>query len=117
MQANDAPVILAVNGEEAPMGTCFTTTDWHIKDGSQEAFLERWTTWLNWTRETQGGLVSARLVADEADPQHLVSVGEWTDFAARQQWADDPRFLEFCLPCLELCDDMQGGQYEVKVGI
>ncbi len=69
-------------------GTCFSTTDWHLKDGKQAEFVDRWTTFLKWTR-----LETARLVADEANPRHFVSVGEWRDSAARQAWADEPRFL------------------------
>jgi quinol monooxygenase YgiN len=102
---------------EAYMGTFFSTTDWRLKESGHDAFVGRWTSWLTWTRETQPGLVWARLVADEADPLHLVSVGEWTDSDARQKWADDPLFVEFWLACLELCDDMQSHAFEVKVSI
>ena len=96
------------------MGSCFSTTDWRLKNGQELAFTERWMAFLEWTRETQEGFESARLVADEADPHHFLSVGEWRDSTARQAWADDPRFSELCMPCVELCDDMQGSQYEVK---
>jgi heme-degrading monooxygenase HmoA len=99
------------------MGTYFSTTHWHLKDGKQEEFIERWTIFLNWTRETQDGLEAARLVADEEDPRHFLSFGEWRDSAARQAWQDAPRFIELLMPCLEVCDDMQGSQYEVKVTI
>ena len=57
--------------EEALMGTCFSTTDWHLKDGQEMAFADHWTAFLKWTRETQEGFESARLVADEADPPSL----------------------------------------------
>ena len=70
-----------------------------------------------WTRETQEGLEISRLVTDEADPRHFLSVGEWSDSAARQAWQDEPRFLELFMPCLEICDDMVSSQYEVKVTI
>jgi quinol monooxygenase YgiN len=100
--------------EEALMGTCLSTTDWHLKDGQEEAFADRWTAFLKWTR-TQDGFESARLVADEADPHHYLSVGEWRDSTSRQAWSDEPRFLELCMPCIELCDDVQSSQYEVKV--
>jgi heme-degrading monooxygenase HmoA len=103
------------NDEEALMGACFSTTDWHLKDGQQEVFVDRWTTFLKWTRETQEGFERARLVADEANPHHFLSVGEWRDSTARQAWADEPRFLELFMPCLEVCDEVQGSQYDVKV--
>src|SRR5665213_2933259 len=103
--------------EEALMGTCFSTTDWHLKDGQEKAFADHWTAFLKWTRETQEGFESARLVADETDPHHFLSVGEWRDSTSRQAWADEPRFLELFMPCLELCDDVQSSQYEVKLSL
>ena len=99
------------------MGKCFGTTIWQVKDGKQEEFVERWTTFLNWTRETQDGLKAAQLVADEEDRQRFLSVGEWRDSAARQAWQDTPRFMELVMPCLEVCDDVQSSQYEIKVTI
>ena len=57
------------------MGTCFSTTDWHLKDGQEEAFADHWTAFLEWTRETQQGFESARLVADDTDSHHFLSVG------------------------------------------
>ncbi len=97
------------------MGTCFSTTDWHLKDGQEEAFADHWTAFLEWTREAQEGFESARLVADDTDSHHFLSVGEWRDSTSRQAWADQPRFLELFMPCSELCHDVQSSQYEVKV--
>lgn len=97
------------------MGTRFSTTDWQLKDGREEAFVDHRTTFLKWTRETQEGFEGARLVADEADPRHCLSVGEWRDPTARQAWADEPRFSELFMPCLELCDDVLSSQVEFKV--
>lgn len=99
------------------MSNCFSTTSWQVKDGKQEEFVVRWTTFLNWTRESQAGFNAAQLVADEADRQSFLSVGEWRDAAARQAWQDAPQFMELFMPCLELCDDVQSSQYEIKVTI
>ena len=99
------------------MGKCFTTTNWRIKDGERDTFIDRWTAFLAWSRATHEGLEFVRLVADEADPLHFLSVGEWHDAAARQAWAEDPQFMEHFMPCFEACNDMQGDQFEVKVVI
>ena len=97
------------------MGARFSTTDWHLWDGHERAFADHWTAFLEWTRETQEGFERARLVADEADPHHFISVGEWRGSTSRQAWADEPRFLGLFMPCLELCDDVQNSRFEVKV--
>lgn len=76
------------------MGTCFSSTDWLVKDGKQEEFIARWTSFLTWTRETQDGLERVSLVVDITDPCRYVSLGEWRDPADRQAWQDDPRLLE-----------------------
>jgi len=101
--------------EKTFMGSCFSTTDLHLKDGQETAFTDRWTAFLQWTQETHEGFESARLVIDVADSLHLLSVGEWRDSASRQAWANEPRFLELIMPCLELCDDVQSSQFEVKL--
>ena len=95
------------------MGTCISINHWHLKNGQGDAFVDHWTALLKWTR-TQDGFESARLVADEADAHHFVSVGECRDSTARQAWSDEPRYLELGMPCVELCDDMQSREYEVK---
>jgi heme-degrading monooxygenase HmoA len=97
------------------MGTCFSTTDWHVKDGQEIGFADRWKAFLQWTQETQLGFESARLVTDESDSLHFLSVGEWRDSVSRQAWAGEPRFLELIMPCLELCDDVQSNQFEVTL--
>ena len=99
------------------MGKCFSTTSWQVKDGKQEEFVGRWTTFLNWTRETQDGLIAAQLVADEQDRQRFLSVGEGHDSTARKAWQEAPQFMELFMPCLEVCDDVQSSQYEIKVTI
>jgi heme-degrading monooxygenase HmoA len=50
----------------------------------ENAFTDRWTAFLKWTQETQEGFEGARLVADEADPHHFLSVGEWRVSTDRQ---------------------------------
>jgi heme-degrading monooxygenase HmoA len=99
------------------MSKCFSTTNWQVKEGKQEEFIKRWTNFLNWTRETQDGLEAAQLVVDVEDPRRFVSVGEWRDSVARQAWQEAQRFTELFMPCLEVCDNMQGSQYEIKVTI
>jgi heme-degrading monooxygenase HmoA len=70
------------------------------EDSQQEEFVDRWTMFLKLTREIRDGFEGARLVADEENPRHSLSVGEWRDSLVRQAWADEPRFL-----CLEACDE------------
>jgi len=107
--------IVEISDKEALNGTCFSTTDWHLKDGQERTFVDHWTALLKWS-ETQEGFESARLVADEADPRHFLSVGEWRDPTAQQAVGASPRFMQLFMPCLELCDDdVQNARYEVKV--
>jgi heme-degrading monooxygenase HmoA len=86
---------------------------WKVKDGHGDAFVESWTTLIEWTR-TQDGFESAQLVADEADAHHFISVGEWRDSKARQAWSEQPNYLELGMPLAELLDELQSHQCEVK---
>jgi len=83
----------------APRARSQPTEHLQSLSAGQEEFIERWTTFLNWTRETQDGLEAAQLVVDGENPLRFVSVGEWRDSAARQAWAEAPRFTELFMPC------------------
>jgi len=83
-----------------------------VREGAEDEFVSRWTDFLGWTRETQPGLVSARLLRDEQDPRHFVSFAEWQDPGARDGWRQRPEFSAKFAACRELCDEFYGSDYE-----
>ena len=89
----------------------FSSGDWHVRAGSEDAFIVAWRDFLTWTRDTAPGFVSARLVRDAGDASHFVSVGEWESTAAAAAWMTLPDFSAKYGACAALCEQARGGRY------
>ena len=99
------------------MGNVFASGNWHVTEGKEDAFVEAWTRFLSWSRDTQPGLTYARLIRDESDRGHFVSFAEWSDSAARDGWRKNEQFMQLFGACRQLCNDFQGGDFEGSVSI
>jgi heme-degrading monooxygenase HmoA len=95
----------------------FASGHWQVQKGKEEEFIQRWTDFLKWTRETQSSLVGANLIQDEQDPSHFLSFAQWEDEGGRVAWREDPMFGEKLSACRALCEDFRGGDYERVVAI
>ena len=91
--------------------------DWYVKAGNEEAFVARWLEFLQWTKANAPGYLGARLLRDGEDPQHFVSIGEWTSHETRQAWRGLPDFPKYMGPCRALCDDMRGVNYDLAASV
>ena len=94
------------------MSDHFASGNWHVKEGKEAEFIERWNEFLQWTRKTQPALVSASLIRDVADSKHFVSFAEWQDTAGRDTWRNDPEWSPHMMACRELCEDFYGNDFE-----
>lgn len=101
----------------AAMTEPFASGDWHVTEGKEEEFVERWTAWLLWTRETQPSLVEVSLIQDQGDARHFISFARWKDTGAREAWKNSEGFMERFSACHALCEDFHGGDYERVVAI
>ena len=104
-------------GEVRRMAGQFASGNWHVAAGKEDEFIQRWTEFLNWTRETQPQLVYANLIRDSRDMSHFVSFAEWKSTEARDAWRQEPAFAEHFGACKALCDDMSASDYERAVEI
>src|SRR5918999_218938 len=105
------------NEEGGKMGDHFASGNWQVSKGKEGEFVERWTEFLGWARETQPSQVSASLIRDDNDSSHFVSFAEWSDSAGRSAWRQDPGFAERLSACRSLCEDFYGGDYDRVVAI
>jgi heme-degrading monooxygenase HmoA len=87
--------------------------DWMVKEGNEEAFVERWKAWLGWSSQNIEGFVSATLIRDTEDPRHFVSFSAWKDAASRDAWKSSPGFAEKFPAARELCDEFHGGDFQL----
>lgn len=70
----------------------YTLGDWHVKVGSEEVFVAAWLEFAEWTSANFPDCTFAKLLRDESDPGHFVSVGPWSDTGAVTAWRGHPDF-------------------------
>jgi len=76
------------------MAGMYTSGDWHVKHGSEAAFVAGWREFAEWTAANIPGNTFAKLLQDDADTRHFVSFGPWRDAAAVSAWREHPEFRE-----------------------
>lgn len=89
----------------------YASGEWRVRKGAEGEFVERWRQFLEWTRASSPGFISARLIRDFGDPRHFVSLAEWESPAALDGWRGNPGFAARFGACRALCDDMSGSNY------
>jgi heme-degrading monooxygenase HmoA len=89
----------------------YTSGDWHVRAGSEDAFVSRWREFLEYARAEAPGFVWARLLRDANDARHFVSVGEWQSLAAQSTWRGLPDFAAKFGACHALCDEDRNSNY------
>lgn len=99
------------------MGDAFASGNWSVAAGNEETFMDRWAEFLEWTKAENPGFQVANLIRDVENPRHFISFAVWDDPASRRAWKSNPGFGSRMMACRQLCDDMQGSDYEVAVHI
>jgi heme-degrading monooxygenase HmoA len=94
----------------------YSSGNWWVTAGREDEFVARWTEFMQWTRDTSGGLEHARLMRDDRDPSHFLSVALWRDDETRSAWQQDPKFQDMIGACIKLCDDVHTSTYRQVVG-
>lgn len=72
----------------------YTSGDWHVKEGSADAFIDAWTELAEWTSSTVSGCTFAKLLRDQRDSNHFLSFSPWRDENAVAAWRELPGFTE-----------------------
>lgn len=86
------------------MTKLYTSGDWHVKEGSDQAFIEAWRALADWTVENIPGCTWAKLLRDESDANHFVSFSPWRDEEAVAAWREHPQFQEHVAKLQQLLD-------------
>jgi heme-degrading monooxygenase HmoA len=95
------------------MGEHFASGNWVVRAGREDDFVARWKEFLEWTRASAPGLVSARLIRDGGDSRHFISFAIWESAQMIEKWRSLPGFGTRLSACRELCDDFRGSSYTV----
>ena len=98
-------------------GQFYGSGEWLVREGSEDDFVERWTTLMEWSLNNAPGAVSESflLVRSTEDPRRFLSLGAWENQDAREAWLQMPRMQEFFSQCRELCEEVESHQYTLAV--
>jgi heme-degrading monooxygenase HmoA len=99
------------------MAESYASGNWHVSEGSEEEFIQRWREFLEWTRDNADGFHEASLIRDDGDPRHFVSFARWDSAEAQAAWRSLPEFPQKMGACRHLCEEMTGGPYERVVAV
>ncbi len=67
------------------MSAPYTHTNWVVKQGREDDFVERWSEWAEWSRRN-GLAARAMLLRDVDNPERFVSFGPWESIQAVRNW-------------------------------
>ena len=84
---------------------------WLVNEGSADEFIERWTTFTQWSLDNIPGAQSYVLLRDKAEDRRFVSFGAFENEEAVTQWRERPEFSELRDACIELCEEFEPHDY------
>ena len=99
--------------EVAQIQQPYASGRWLVNPGSEDEFIERWTTFTQWSLDNVPGAHSYVLLRDNADPRRFVSFGAFESQEAVTQWREKPEFSELRDACMELCEAFEPHDYTV----
>jgi heme-degrading monooxygenase HmoA len=74
----------------------YSSGEWSVRAGSEEEFVERWTTFIEWSLDNAEGAESFVLVRSTEEPRKFLSLGAWENQEAQEAWREMPG----CRSCL-----------------
>ncbi len=97
----------------AQVGEPYQSGRWLVNMGSEDEFIERWTTFTQWSLDNIPGARSYVLLRDDAEARRFVSFGAFENQEAVKQWRERPEFTELRNACIELCEEFEPHEYTV----
>ncbi|MEX2210519.1 MAG: antibiotic biosynthesis monooxygenase family protein [Gaiellaceae bacterium] len=92
-------------------GKAYTSGDWIVKAGEEDAFVDEWTAFARWTLEHAPGGREFTLIRQANDPSHFVSFGAWESAEAVNEWRSSPEFSERLGRCRAHCDHFEAHDF------
>ncbi len=99
------------------MHTTFVSGNWLVRTGAEDAFIEAWSAFLDWTSRQAPGLLWVALLHDAGDGRRFISVAEWDSPEHRDSWRANPDFAAHLGACRALCDEFRAGDYTLAAAI
>jgi len=92
-------------------GRSYSSGEWLVREGSEEEFIQRWTSFIEWTLNEAPGAVSFVLVRSTEEPGRFLSLGTWENQEAQEAWREMPRMQELLGQCRQLCEEVEFHPY------
>jgi quinol monooxygenase YgiN len=92
-------------------GHSYSSGEWLVQAGSEEEFVSRWTTFIEWSLNNAPGAESFVLVRSTENPRRFLSLGAWENQGALEAWQQMPRMQELLGHCRELCEEFEFHPY------
>jgi len=89
----------------------YSSGEWLVRAGSEEEFIQRWITFIEWTLNDAPGAVSFVLVRSTEEPRKFLSLGAWENQEAQEAWREMPQMQELLGQCRELCEEFEFHPY------
>jgi quinol monooxygenase YgiN len=92
-------------------GHSYSSGEWLVQAGSEEEFVSRWTTFIEWSLNNAPGSESFVLVRSTENPRRFLSLGAWENQGALEVWQQMPRMQELLDQCRQLCEEFEFHPY------
>jgi quinol monooxygenase YgiN len=92
-------------------GHAYSSGEWSVQEGSEEEFIQRWITFIEWSLDNAEGAVSFVLVRSTEEPRKFLSLGAWESQEALEARREMPRMQELLGQCRELCEEFEFHPY------
>ena len=92
-------------------GQSYSSGEWLVREGSEEEFIQTWTTFIEWTLNNAPGAESFVLVRSTEEPRRFLSLGAWENQEAMGAWQQMPQMQELLGQCRELCEEFEFHPY------
>jgi heme-degrading monooxygenase HmoA len=92
-------------------GHSYSSGEWLVRPGSEEEFIEAWTSFIEWSLDNAPGAESFLLVRGTEEPRKFLSLGAWESQEAQEAWREMPRMQELLGHCRELCEEFETHTY------
>jgi heme-degrading monooxygenase HmoA len=94
----------------------YSSGEWLVRAGSEDEFIERWNTFIEWSLNNAPGAVSFVLVSSNEEPRKFLSLGAWESQDAQEAWRRMPRMQELLGQCRALCEEFETHLYTFASG-
>jgi len=98
-------------------GHSYSSGEWSVRAGSEEEFINRWTTFIEWSLDNAPGAESFVLVRSTEEPREFLSLGAWESQEAQEAWRKMPRMQELLGQCRPLCEEFESHPYTLAASL